>query len=395
MEYRDRRLSRWGLAVSLIAFANGSIEVSFTPHIPWLAERLHIGPGALGTALAGLPVGLLIGSLLGGLLCRMAGSRAIVVLGGLAFFGSLPFTVLAPSWSGLALTLFLAGLANGLLDAAWVLQSNAYANARGGGQRHLATSAMFSLGSVVAVLVALAALSLGLSPVAHLCGVAAVTVVIALLVLRRLPGAPERDPVRVQDETGAVRVDPRTSTFAMLCLAAFLAFFPLGAAYSWSTPHLTVLGAQQGLIVGGLLAYTVCEGVGRLIAYWISKTRLSPVAIVAVGGVLALGGGLMVVLSQSVLVVVAGWGLVALGISPAGPIWQAAGNNSAKVGNRAIRVAVLTAAGYVGSMVGLPVIGWAAQATSLRVALGLVPLAAVLMLLFARAARAARPVTNA
>jgi MFS family permease len=148
------------------------------------------------------------------------------------------------------------------------------------------------------------------------------------------------------------------------------------------------LGALSWVATLGLVAYTTCEGVGRLFA-WLYSARFRPIAIVVTGGIVALAGALLIVGPGRVDAAIVGFGLVALGVGPAIPILATAASNSARAGNRSIRVGLMVTAGYLGSVIGQPVIGWIADASSLRVSLWLIALSAALVLALAGTARGA------
>ena len=91
---------------------------------------------------------------------------------------------------------------------------------------------------------------------------------------------------------------------------------------------------------------------------------------------------------------IAGFALLGLGLAPVVPIaFSAAGDLDPRATGRLVgRVATL---GYVGSVAGPITIGWLAEATSLRAALGLVVLLALVIAVSARSGlRSSRPRTG-
>jgi MFS family permease len=109
------------------------------------------------------------------------------------------------------------------------------------------------------------------------------------------------------------------------------------------------------------------------------------VTLVRGGSLLAAAGlGLGLVVDEPAAGI-AGFALLGLGLAPVVPIaFSAAGDLDPRATGRLVgRVATL---GYVGSVAGPIMIGWLAEATSLRTSLGLVVLFGLLIAACARAA---------
>lgn len=389
-----RALSGWGRGVAVAQLMNGSIEVSLTPHYPALERSLHVSLALWGTLLTGLPVGLLFGALIGGWLAHRVGSRAALVLGALVFFLAPPFAAVVTVPALFWVVLFVAGLGNGVLDVAWGLQSTGfelrhrkdprYANA------NLGFQAMFSLGSVLGVGSAALALKLQWATLPHMAVVAAVALSAVLLTARHLPSAPERDPhpdgvEGAGTENGGALAGSGWLVFSGLCVASFFAFFPLGVAYAWSTPYLQSIGAKSATAAFALIAYTVFEGVGRLLAQKWQFLRVNERRTVFIGGLVALAGAFLIVGPATPVSAIAGFGLLSLGLAPAGPIVQSVSNRVAQVRRRALRMTLLTISGYLGGVVGQPAISGIAALSSLRVSIGIVGLCALVILALCRA----------
>jgi MFS family permease len=112
--------------------------------------------------------------------------------------------------------------------------------------------------------------------------------------------------------------------------------------------------------------------------------RLGPRTMVRVGGLVAAGGLTLALIGVWVPVAILGFGLVGAGFSVLFPLTLSAAGRTGKQASSTAIAAVATC-GYVGFLIGPPVIGFIADALTLRLALGVV---VALSLLAAASARA-------
>src|SRR5688500_1881554 len=104
-------------AVTAVFFLNGAVFISWSARLPDIQERLEIGPGALGLALLGAPLGLLAAQPLVGALVGRIGSRPLVAAAPL-YIASVVLPALAVDTLTLLLAVSVVGAANGALDIA-------------------------------------------------------------------------------------------------------------------------------------------------------------------------------------------------------------------------------------------------------------------------------------
>jgi len=69
-------------AVTAVFFLNGASFSSWYSRLPAIQERLDLGPGAVGLALLGAPLGLLIAQPAVGAMITRHGSRPLVAAAG-------------------------------------------------------------------------------------------------------------------------------------------------------------------------------------------------------------------------------------------------------------------------------------------------------------------------
>jgi MFS family permease len=379
-------LSSPRVAVSAAFLIHATVSGTWAPRLPAIKESLELSDGELGTALVGLAIGLLIGTRVAGAPVDRFGSRPVMRAGFPLLAATLLLPGLADSLIALFLSLFVLGLASGALDVAMNAQGIEVERTLGKpilSGLHGLWSVGLGLGAGAAAVAAAA----GLDPLPHFAIVAAVLALASLVFLRDL--LPEREQVRAAlSEEEEQRIPLHwTLPVALLGVIAFCSFVGEGAASDWSAVYMTQeLSASPALGAVAFAAFAVTMAIARFVVDSL-RARFGNVVLVRGGSLIAAGGlGLALVVHEPAAAI-AGFALLGLGLAPVVPIaFSAAGDLDPRATGRLVgRVATL---GYVGSVAGPIMIGWLAEATSLRAALGLVVL---LSLVIAASARAADP----
>jgi hypothetical protein len=257
----------------------------------------------------------------------------------------------------------VVGAVNGTLDIAMNAQGLAVERS---GTRRIFNSlhASFSFGALGGAALAGAVAALGVGPLPHLVGVALVGGAAAAAVAPHLLG----------DEGAA---NPRASMLARpsgrlaaLGVIAFCALLAEGAVFDWSGIYLaTEAAAPAGIAPLGLAAFSLSMGVGRLAADPATERAGSP--RVAAGSAASAALGLALALAVPTPAgALLGFATMGLGLSAVFPLALRASGLEGP--SAAPGLAAVSTVGYAGFLLGPPVIGLLAEATSLRAALLLV-----------------------
>jgi predicted MFS family arabinose efflux permease len=349
-------------AVTAVFFLNGAVFSAWYARLPAIQDDIGLGPGALGVALLGAPAGLLAAQPLVGAFVARRGSRAVVAASPL-YMPAVVLPAVAFDTVSLLVAVTVVGAVNGTLDIAMNAQGLAVERS---GTRRIFNSlhASFSFGALAGAALAGAVAALGVAPFPHLVGVAAVGGAAAAWVAPHLLG----------DEGAA---DPRASMLARpsgrlaaLGVIAFCALLAEGAVFDWSGIYLaTEAAAPAGIAPLGLAAFSLSMGVGRLAADPATERAGSP--RVAAGGATsaALGLGLALAVPTPAGALL-GFAAMGLGLSAVFPLALRASGLEGP--SAAPGLAAVSTVGYAGFLLGPPLIGLLAEATSLRAALLLV-----------------------
>lgn len=364
-------------AVALLFFLNGAILATWATRIPAVQARLGLTPGELGVALLGTAAGALVAMNLSGYLSARFGSRSVTTIAAVCLCAVLPLLALAPTFSVLVGVLVLFGASNGSMDVAMNSQGVAVERLYG---RPILNSfhACFSLGGLAGALVGGLAASRGLALLPHFLGLALLFALLTLSVTRLLLPA----QADAQGE-GVVLAFPARALLA-LGLVAFCVVLGEGAMADWSAVYLSgTLHSGAGLAAAGYAAFSLVMAGGRSVGDRLT-TRLGARTMVRLGGLIAAAGLTLTLIGVWVPIAIVGFGVVGAGFSVVFPLTLSAAGRTTKQASGTAIAAVATC-GYFGFLVGPPMIGFIADAASLRLALGVV---VVLSLLAAASSRA-------
>jgi MFS family permease len=347
-------------AVTAVFFLNGLVFASWYSRLPSIQEQLDLGPGALGLALIGAPVGLLVAQPLTGVLAASVGARRVVAASPLMLAAAVA-PALAVDAPTLALATFAAGAANGVLDVSMNVEGLAVERLSG---KRIFNSlhAWFSFGALGGAALGGLAAAAGLDPLPHLLFVIGLGALAAALAARGLPPAeaPPHGP----------RFARPSRRLAALGAIAFCVLLAEGAVFDWSGIFIRrETHAAIGLASVGLAAFNLAMGCGRLTADRAAERVGSP-ALGRAGALLAAAGLGAALALGTPAGAIAGFAVMGLGLASVFPLAVRAAGYDAAVSGPA--VAAVSTLGYAGFLTGPPAIGLLAELIGLRGALAFV-----------------------
>ena len=365
------------VGVAILFFLNGTIFATWATRIPAVQARLALSPGELGLALFGTAAGALVAMNLSGYLAARFGSRSVTTIAALSLCLMLPLLALAPTLPALVTTLVLFGASNGSMDVAMNTQGVAVERQYA---RPILNSfhACYSLGGLVGALVGGFVASHGIAPLPHFLGIALLCTILTLSAARSLL------PTHTDAQRTGVAFARPTRAILALGLVAFCVVLGEGAVADWSAIYLNgTLRTGAGLAAAGYAAFSVVMAVGRGVGDPLTARR-GPRTMVRLGGLVAALGLTLALVVNWIPIALLGFGLVGAGFSVVFPLTlSAAGHTSKQAAGTAI--AAVATCGYVGFLVGPPIIGFVADVLSLRTALGFVVVLSLGAAVFARA----------
>jgi fucose permease len=348
-------------------------------HIPSIKAHHGLSEGSLSAVLLAAAVGAVSSLFTAGRVMAALGARRTAA-GAAVLGGGLLGSVLA--FQGLPMSLLLLqvmalGACMCLFDVA--LNTEGTTLERLGGRpvmSHL--HGMFSVGGMLGAGAVAALLGVGIAPGVQLwslgLGVALVAVWAARGMLQEEGRATAGTP---QSSAQAHFVWPRGQllVIGLLILAGMTAE---GAMYDWCVLYLQQeLGQPQAQAALGYAVFSASMAASRFAGDAL-RARYDERTLLRCGAGLAAGAMAVVLLSAHPVVAWVGFALVGAGLAPVAPILFSAATRVPGV-SPAAAIASVTSVGYSGFMLGPPLIGALATASSLTWALGVVVLAAALL----------------
>ncbi|WP_335977081.1 MFS transporter [Streptomyces sp. CA2R106] len=351
----------------------GTLMGTWVVHIPAIEQRTGISHATLGLLLVLLGLGAFAGMQVAGRLSDRIGARVVVPVSAALCAATLVLPGLPRDPWTLAGALLVFGFFDGCLDVS--MNAHAVHVEKAYGRPVMsAFHATFSVGGVLASLVAAGAAGAGAGPAATLGVSGAVGVVVAVVAARGLlpaegvPGAVSGTAPEVVPDTApaaSARRRKAPGRIWVLALLAAMVMLAEGAANDWSALHLKdVLGAPSDVAAIGYGTYAAAMTLGRLLADRVSG-RFGPLAVLRYGSATAAAGITVVALAPWLWAAFAGWALFGLGLSGCVPqLFSAAGRvDPAAAGTNVSRVSGI---GYLGMLSGPAVIGWLTHVVALN-----------------------------
>ena len=369
------------VAVAAIFFLNGTATANWLVRIPAVQEKLGLSEGTLGLALFGVAVGALVSMPWTGRLVARFGSRRVTQIAAFIFAGVFLLPPLAPNALALFVALVVLGAGHGALDVAMNAQA---ATVERQYARPIMSSfhALWSLGGLVGATMGGVIASRGVGLLTHLGALALVVALVAgRIPSRMLPAGADATP----EHASARR--PQGVLIALGVLA-FCVLLGEGAMADWSAVYLRdVTHAGPGLAAAGYAAFSLAMASGRLVGDSL-RLRVSSAVLVRFGGALSALGLASGLAFESPWGAIVAFGAVGAGLSIAFPIALAAA--SALPGTSpGPAIATVSTFGYAGFLAGPPLIGFVAEATSLRGGLVVVVVSCVVVAVLAGGLRRA------
>ncbi len=356
--YKKNLFRKYRIATSIFFFIAGLTFSTWASRIPAIQTKLHLSDAGLGGVLFALPAGLMISLPVSGWLVSRFGSRPMVIVG--SVFYPLILLMLASSTSvlQLVLSLFSFGIMGNLINIAMNTQAVSVETLYG---RSVMASfhGLWSLAGFTGAVIGTFFVSRGLPPIIHFSIVSGVSVLLVILSYKfTLP----HDIGHRQRQKAFVKPDKKILLLGMI---AFCCLVNEGAMSDWSGVYFkNIVKAPASLVTLGYVAFTSTMALGRFLGDSL-VTKFGVKRMLQISGSVITTGLLLAVIFPYLSTATAGFFLVGFGVSSVVPIVYGLAGKSTTMSAGAALAAVSTI-GFLGFLIGPPLIGFIAQAISLR-----------------------------
>lgn len=348
-------------------FAMGLCFATWASRIPDVMEALGLSEAQLGSVLFALPAGQMVSMPLAGSVTHRYGLKAVITVSIVGYALSLLSLSFAVNGWWLAAGLFVFGAVGNFFNISVNAQGALVEKSYGRpimASFHGAWSIAGFTGAMVGILFMAMRSPMGL----HFGVVAGLTVVASLFACRHLLDA---DPETTGKVSFFVRPDP---SLLKLGTVAFCSLACEGAMFDWSGVYFRqVVQAPEALVTLGYASFMFTMAGGRfmgdrLIARW-GRDRL-----LKASGVLIFTGLMIAVWLPYLPSATLGFLIVGFGVSTVVPIVYTMAANSGTVAP-GTALAMVSSIGFLGFLLGPPLIGYIAHGIGLQYAFALISVA--------------------
>lgn len=345
------------LAVAAFFFIAGLSFASWASRIPDVKARLHLSDAALGGVLFALPVGSMISLPFAGWLVARHGSKKIMTIAATCYPMVLILIGLSAQVWQIVPVVFLFGLLGNLCNIAINTQAVGVEALYG---RSIMASfhGIWSLAGFTGAAIGTFMVSKGIIPVYHFLFIAVLSVSSVWLIrhftLAKDAGHPDQ-PLFVKPDGMLLK----------LGLIAFSCMVCEGTMFDWSGVYFQkVVQVPKEITTLGYAAFMSTMAGGRFVGDWL-VTRIGKQRVLQGSGIVIVAGLLTAVLLPQLVPATIGFLLVGFGVSSVVPlVYSAAGKSKAM--SPGVALTAVSTIGFLGFLLGPPVVGFMAQAFSLR-----------------------------
>ena len=377
-------------ATHLAFFVFGIVMGTFGVHVPSVRAHYQLDDGSLAIALLGLAVGAVLCLALAGRLIGAFGARRVAAVAALVMCAALAIVLQTERYAMLLATAVVLGAAVGLFDVA-INTEGSFIEVALGRKVMSVMHGMWSLGGMAGAMLGAWMLDLGLAPATQLRLVSAAAVLLTMVACAGMLPSHARVGADADAEAGSGwrRMPPRPRRIMLARgLLAVLGLLAEGAIYDGSVLFLLrERGAEASLAALGFAGFSGAMAAGRFGGDWL-RARVPAPRLLALSATLSSAAMAVVLIWPAMPVALVGLAIVGLGLANVIPILFVAASR-VEGASPAAGIALVSSFGWIGVVIGPPLVGGVAQVSSLTWALALVVVASAALALSARIVSAA------
>lgn len=352
------------VAVGALFFMAGLCFASWASRIATVQQTMGLSDAALGAVLFSLPVGLMCSLPFSGWIITKIGSKRLLLSAILVYGVALVSLGLAKNTFQLIICLVCYGFASNAVNISVNTQAVA---AEGLHEKPIMASfhGLWSLAGFTGAGIGTIMIANGVNPFHHFIIILMVLIVGVMIASRYLYN--DAETVKNTPSSSMPLLMRLRLMIPLLTLGtiAFCSMICEGAMFDWSVIYFKkVIAAPIALQGAGFTAFMLTMAGGRFVADWFAH-RFGLKRTLQVSGTLTTTGLLIAVLFPHFYTAMAGFLLVGAGVSSVVPmVYSAAGKS--KTMSPGVALAAVSTIGFVGFLVGPPLIGFIAGLATLR-----------------------------
>lgn len=368
-DYQNSEINkkRIRIAVALIYFSMGLCFSSWASRIPDIKTALNLSDAAFGSILFALPVGQFLMMPFSGKLVTRFGSQRVVMFALPAYTLFLVTIGLAQAGWQLAIILFLFGVTGNLcnisINTLGIAAERLYnrpimASFHGG----------WSLAGFTGALIGMLLIHLKFIPVYHFLVIVLAVWTIVWINLPHLWVCKTTGPAIAQRKRFFGKPDP---VLLQLGIIGFCSMASEGAMFDWSGLYFKdVVNAPASLIILGYTSFMIMMASGRFVADFLI-VKIGRKKLLQISGVMISTGLFTSVIFPYLIPGTLAFMMVGIGVSSIVPTVYSTAGKQTRV-PPGIALATVSSVSFLGFLMGPPIIGYIAEAFSLRYSFALI-----------------------
>jgi MFS family permease len=351
------------IAVGALFFMAGLTFASWASRIATVQQTMGLSDAALGAVLFSLPVGLFFSLPFSGWIITKIGSKRLLLSAIMVYGIALVSLGLAKNTFQLVICLVCYGFASNAVNIS--VNTQAVATEKLYDKPIMASfHGLWSLAGFTGAGIGTFMIGRGIDPFHHFIIILAVITLGVIIASRYL----YKDAGVVTGSSDSLPLRKRLSLIIPLFTLGSIAFCSMiceGAMFDWSVIYFKkVIAAPIALQGAGFTAFMLTMATGRFVADWFAH-RFGLKRTLQVSGTLTTTGLLIAVIFPYFYTAMAGFLLVGAGVSSVVPmVYSAAGRS--KTMSPGVALAAVSTIGFMGFLIGPPVIGFIAGLATLR-----------------------------
>ncbi|MCC6287870.1 MAG: MFS transporter [Chitinophagaceae bacterium] len=365
LSFSTQRYYRIG--VSTFYFIQGITFATWASRIPDIQKVLNLSDGLLGSVLFALPIGQITAMALSGYLVNRFGSKKILGIAACLYPAVLLLLGSVTSLWQLVSALFFFGICGNL--------SNISLNTQGVGVERLyrrsimaSFHGVWSTAGFAGGLLSTYMVADNIPVFMHFCIVYALGFILMLAARKFMLPRDAHYQQAAQKKKVFVKPDRYIITLGIIAFACMICE---GTMFDWSGIYFEkVVHAPKDLTRLGYVAFMFTMTAGRFTADWL-VTRFGVHRVLQSSGIFIITGMMLAILFPYVGTATSGFLLVGIGTSSVVPMaYSLAGKSKTMVPS--VALASVSSIGFLGFLIGPPVIGFISELSNLRVSFALV-----------------------
>ncbi len=365
------------VAISSLFFLHGICFSSWGARIPAIQEFHSLSEASLGSVLLAIPVGSILSMPIAASLVSRYGSKRVLTIAIILY--SLALITLGMAKTPLELSAFLVcfGLCSNMVNVSLNTQAVDLENIY---KKPVMASlhGLWSLAGFVGAAIGTVMISNNIVPTHHFMFITGIVHLCILLNFAHLlPSPPQKKAI-----DGKKFAWPDKSLM-VLGIIAFCSMICEGAMFDWSGIYFKkVIGAEGGWVGAGYVAFMTTMAGTRFVADGF-KERFGIQKVLTISGLMVFVGLLLSIIFPQMFFGILGFLLVGSGVSAVVPlVFSEAGKS--KVMSPSAAIASVSTIGFLGFLIGPPLIGWVAGASNLRISFALIAFMGLMITLLAK-----------